>query len=58
MELDKGRSIDGFTKAMVRPISINHQRRLPNCFVLREDDEIWIVSCIEGIEARGELTYD
>ena len=57
MELDKGRSIDGFDQGNGASW-INHQRRLPNCFVLREDDEIWIVSGIEGIEAGEELTYD
>jgi len=57
MDLGKGRSIDGFDQGNGASW-INHQRRQPNCFVLREDDEIWIVAGIEGIKAGEELTYD
>jgi SET domain-containing protein len=37
---------------------VNHARQLPNCFVLREDDRIWIVAGIEGIRKGEELTFD
>lgn len=37
---------------------VNHARRKPNCFVLREDDKIWIVAGIEGIKKGEELTFD
>lgn len=37
---------------------INHARRKPNCFVLREDGRIWIVAGIEGIAKGEELTFD
>ena len=57
MELGNGRSIDGFDQGNGASW-INHRRRRPNCFVLRADDEIWIVAGIEGIEAGEELTYD
>ena len=57
MELGNGRSIDGFDQGNVASW-INHRGRRPNCFVLRADDEIWIVAGIEGIEKGEELTYD
>ena len=37
---------------------VNHARRKPNCFVLREGGKIWIVAGIEGIEQGEELTFD
>ncbi len=37
---------------------INHARRKPNCFILREDRRIWIVAGIEGIAKGEELTFD
>ncbi len=36
----------------------NHARKQPNCFVLREDNRIWIVAGIEGIRKGEELTFD
>lgn len=57
MELGKGRNIDGFANGNGASF-INHHRRRPNCVVLREDDEIWIVAGIEGVKAGEELTYD
>lgn len=36
----------------------NHARTKPNCFVLREDDKIWLVAGIEGIRKGEELTFD
>lgn len=36
----------------------NHSRRKPNCFILREDDRIWIVAGIEGVNAGEEITFD
>jgi SET domain-containing protein len=36
----------------------NHARRKPNCFVLRDDDRIWLVAGIEGIRKGEELTFD
>jgi uncharacterized protein len=37
---------------------VNHARRKPNCFILREDGKIWIVAGIEGIGKGEELTFD
>ena len=37
---------------------VNHARRKPNCFILREDGRIWIVAGIEGIRKGEELTFD
>ena len=36
----------------------NQARAKPNCFVLREDDGIWLVAGIEGIREGEELTFD
>ena len=36
----------------------NHARKRPNCFVLRDDNRIWIVAGIEGIRKGEELTFD
>jgi hypothetical protein len=55
MGIRQRRSIDGFDQGNGASW-INHRRRRPNCFVLRADDEIWIVAGIEGIEAGEELT--
>lgn len=57
MELGAGLNIDGFDDGN-GAAWINHSRRRANCFLLREDGEIWIVAGIEGIEAGEELTYD
>ena len=57
MELRAGLNIDGFD-AGNGAAWINHRRRRPNCFLLREDDGVWIVAGVEGISAGDELTYD
>jgi uncharacterized protein len=57
MELGNGRNIDGFDKGNGAAL-INHDRRKPNCFLLRDKGKVWIVAGIEGIEAGDELTYD
>lgn len=36
----------------------NHARTHPNCFILRENGQIWIVAGIEGIKKGEELTFD
>ncbi len=36
----------------------NHARTNPNCFILRENGEIWLVAGIEGIKKGEELTFD
>ena len=57
MELGGGRNVDGFDGGN-GAAWINHDRCRPNCFLLREDGEIWIVAGVEGISAGDELTYD
>jgi uncharacterized protein len=57
MDLGAGRNLDGFDGGN-GAAWINHSRRRPNCFLLREDDEIWLVAGVEGISAGDELTYD
>ena len=37
---------------------INHARPNPNCFILRDDDRIWVVAGIEGVRKGEELTFD
>ena len=37
---------------------INHSRTKPNCFILRDRGEIWVVAGIEGIKKGEELLYD
>lgn len=37
---------------------VNHSRTNPNCVILRENNEIWIVAGIEGVKAGEELTFD
>ena len=56
-ELSEGLNIDGASNGNEARY-INHSRRKPNCFVLREDGRIWIVAGIEGIDAGEELTFD
>lgn len=36
----------------------NHARTNPNCFILRENGQIWLVAGIEGIKKGEELTFD
>lgn len=57
MELGEGRNIDGKDKGNGGAL-INHSRRNPSCFLLREKGKIWIVAGIEGIRSGQELTYD
>jgi uncharacterized protein len=57
MELGQGLNLDGFDDGN-GAAWINHSRRRPNCFLLREEREIWIVAGVEGIQAGDELTYD
>ncbi len=56
-ELCAGGNIDGAVNGNEARY-VNHARRKPNCFVLREDGKIWIVAGIEGIEKGEELTFD
>lgn len=57
MELGDGLNLDGFDQGNGAAL-INHSRRRPNCFLLREDRQVWIVAGVEGIKAGEELTYD
>jgi SET domain-containing protein len=57
MEIGKGLNIDGFRKGNGAGF-INHNRKTPNCFLLREKGSVWIVSGVEGIKAGEELTFD
>ena len=57
MELGDGLNLDGFDQGNGAAL-INHDRRRPNCFLLRERGEIWIVAGVEGIQAGDELSYD
>jgi uncharacterized protein len=57
MELGRDRNIDGFDNGNGAAL-VNHSRRNPNCFLLREKDKIWLVAGIEGIRPGEELTYD
>lgn len=56
-ELRAGENIDGAVNGSDARY-VNHARRKPNCFILREDGRIWIVAGIEGIEKGEELTFD
>ncbi len=56
-ELRLGENIDGAVDGNEARY-VNHARRKPNCFVLRENGKIWIVAGIEGIEKGEELTFD
>ena len=57
MELGRRRNIDGKDNGNGATL-VNHSRRNPTCFLLREKGRIWIVAGIEGIKAGEELTYD
>jgi SET domain-containing protein len=57
MELGDGLNLDGFDRGNGAAL-INHDRRRPNCFLLRERGEVWIVAGVEGIQAGDELSYD
>jgi uncharacterized protein len=56
-ELAPGKNIDGRVNGSLGQF-INHDRKAPNCFVLRERGEIWIVAGIDGVKRGQELTYD
>jgi uncharacterized protein len=56
-ELRPGKNIDGAVDGNEARY-VNHARRKPNCFILREAGKIWIVAGIEGIEKGEELTFD
>lgn len=56
-ELRAGRNIDGASNGNEARY-VNHARRKPNCFILRDDGKIWIVAGIEGIAKGEELTFD
>lgn len=57
MDLGGGQNIDGFDNGNGAAL-VNHSRRNPNCFLLREKGKVWLVAGIEGIKAGDELTYD
>jgi SET domain-containing protein len=56
-ELRKNENIDGASKGNAARYA-NHRRRKPNCFILRDDDRIWIVAGIEGVAKGEEITFD
>ena len=56
-ELAPDENIDGRSNGSLAQF-INHDRKAPNCFVLRDGGEIWIVAGINGIKRGQELTYD
>jgi len=56
-ELNDNRNIDGAVDGNEARYA-NHARRKPNCFVLRDDNKIWLVAGIEGIRKGEELTFD
>jgi uncharacterized protein len=56
-ELAPDKNIDGRSNGSLAQF-INHDRKSPNCFVLREGGGIWIVAGIKGIKRGQELTYD
>jgi SET domain-containing protein len=56
-ELAADENIDGRSNGSLAQF-INHDRKAPNCFVLRDGGEIWIVAGINGIKRGQELTYD
>ena len=56
-ELHDDKNIDGAVMGNAARYA-NHARKRPNCFVLRDDNRIWIVAGIEGIRKGEELTFD
>jgi uncharacterized protein len=56
-ELARDENIDGRSNGSLAQF-INHGRKAPNCFVLRDGGKIWIVAGINGIKRGQELTYD
>ena len=57
MDVGDGLNIDGRDRGNGAAFA-NHSRRNPNCFLLREGHQVWLVAGIEGIKAGEELTYD
>jgi hypothetical protein len=57
MELGRDQNIDGFDNGNGAAL-VNHSRRNPNCFLMREKGKVWLVAGIEGIKTGEELTYD
>jgi uncharacterized protein len=57
MVLGRDQNIDGFDSGNGAAL-VNHSRRSPNCFLLREKGKVWLVAGVEGIKAGEELTYD
>ena len=57
MEVGRGLNVDGRDNGNGAAL-VNHSRRAPNCFLLREKGKIWLIAGIEGIRAGEELTYD
>ena len=56
-ELRKNENLDGAIDGNDSRYT-NHDRTNPNCFVLRDDNRIWIVAGIEGVKKGEELVYD
>jgi SET domain-containing protein len=56
-ELAPGKNIDGRMNGSLAQY-INHDRKAPNCFMLRDAGKIWIVAGIGGLKRGQELTYD
>ena len=56
-ELGKNKNIDGDDHGSDARF-INHSRTKPNCFILREKGEIWLVAGVEGIKKGEELFFD
>ena len=56
-ELDEDKNIDGAVRGNEARYA-NHDRRKPNCFVLRDGGKIWLVAGIEGIRKGEEITFD
>jgi SET domain-containing protein len=56
-ELGPDKNVDGRSNGSLAQF-INHDRKAPNCFVLRDGGEIWIVAGINGVKRGQELTYD
>lgn len=57
MALGRDQNIDGFDNGNGAAFA-NHSRQAPNCFLLREKGEVWLVAGVDGIKAGEELTYD
>ena len=56
-ELAPDENIDGRSNGSLAQF-INHDRKAPNCFILKDGGEIWIVAGINGVKRGQELTYD